>query len=334
MEKIHDEITIKIYRNGGFKDDVYFSTTLSNFQNLQNKQMKELLKRASLKLDCFAIKSDYKLFDFVGNEISEFKDLEFGRIYFLLVERGETFIFPSWEINSYLYLRHVKDYEGNPLKLKVVSQKPRVFTIDKLFSNKEIDQLLSIKQCARWENSTQFSPDGKLYVSSTRNSRSGWMEENCGEIVKIFNEKIESIHKVKGQSEDLQLIHYGVGEHYFRHHDAHPSNHYHYNRLITFLIYLNDVEAGGCTAFPFATDLRDNREPHSIPYSECVGLKICPTRGQIAMFYNLEIPNMMDGNVDFYSAHLGCDVIKGEKYAANKWIWNRPYDWKNNPKFV
>ena len=72
-------------------------------------------------------------------------------------------------------------------------------------------------------------------------------------------------------------------------------------------MYLNDVEAGGQTAFPRA--LSGNG-------SEALVLR--PRKGSAVLFYNL----LEDGNADNLTLHAALPVIKGEKYLANFWIWD------------
>ena len=50
--------------------------------------------------------------------------------------------------------------------------------------------------------------------------------------------------------------------------------------------------------------------------------KVAPARGKLALFYSL-LPN---GELDEYSLHGGCPVKAGRKWAANKWLWNKPFD--------
>jgi prolyl 4-hydroxylase len=53
-----------------------------------------------------------------------------------------------------------------------------------------------------------------------------------------------------------------------------------------------------------------------------LGLKIKPEKGNAILFYNL-LPN---GQFDTLSYHGGCPILKGEKWAANKWIWTNKQD--------
>ena len=70
-------------------------------------------------------------------------------------------------------------------------------------------------------------------------------------------------------------------------------------RLITFMMYLTDVELGGNTIFPY------------------VGLSVKPTRGMALFWFNI------NSNMEVLrpqSLHMGCPVVRGSKWIANKWI--------------
>ena len=80
----------------------------------------------------------------------------------------------------------MKDASGEDLVLKVVSVRPRVFLIENLFSIEKIDELLSVRDCADWQDSVQII-DGEVVINENRTSSSGWMDpEKCGDIVRLI----------------------------------------------------------------------------------------------------------------------------------------------------
>jgi prolyl 4-hydroxylase len=115
----------------------------------------------------------------------------------------------------------------------------------------------------------------------------------------------------------------------------------HKNRLSTVFWYLSDCD-GGHTAFPLAPILRphvsgffpepdaDPNRPFFHPGSpenhlahtlSCeYSLRIPPKVGSAILFYSI-LPN---GLGDQYSQHAACAVKNGTKWAANKWVWNKP----------
>ena len=77
-------------------------------------------------------------------------------------------------------------------------------------------------------------------------------------------------------------------------------------RVLTFFLYLNDVESGGETRFP----LLDN-------------LTVAPKRGRAILWPNVlnESPNEKDDRTD----HEALPVLEGVKYGANAWFHQRDY---------
>lgn len=74
------------------------------------------------------------------------------------------------------------------------------------------------------------------------------------------------------------------------------------DRVVTFLLYLNDDYAGGETEF-LKADLRTKG-----------------SRGDALFFANLK-----DGKPDPASLHRGAPVTRGEKWLLSQWIHNRPF---------
>ena len=80
-------------------------------------------------------------------------------------------------------------------------------------------------------------------------------------------------------------------------------------RILTFYIYLNDVEEGGGTKFPE------------------LNLTVTPRRGRAALWPSVldEDPNKKDPR----TIHEAMPVIRGEKYGANAWIHQRDFKGPN-----
>lgn len=135
----------------------------------------------------------------------------------------------------------------------------------------------------------------------------------------------------EGNHEHLQLLRYEVGQFYQSHNDyidyqvrfdmdavslAADSNPSHFPlsstskvnrppgvRILTFYLYLNDVEEGGETNFPR------------------LGLSVKPKQGRAVLWPSIlhDDPN---GN-DIRSDHQAKPVLKGIKYGANAWLHQR-----------
>ena len=79
----------------------------------------------------------------------------------------------------------------------------------------------------------------------------------------------------------------------------------HISRSINLCMYLNNVPAGGETAFPRWRNAETGE-----------AIKVKPEKGKAMLFY-MTLP---DGNKDDLSQHAGMPVLEGEKYFANLWI--------------
>ena len=111
--------------------------------------------------------------------------------------------------------------------------------------------------------------------------------------------------------EGFQVLHYPKGALSTPHFDflvpSNPANQASIarsgQRKSSLVIYLNDVEDGGETAFP------------------ALGWSILPQRGNAVYF---EYANSR-GQVDHHSLHAGNAVTSGEKWVATKWMRERRF---------
>jgi prolyl 4-hydroxylase len=102
--------------------------------------------------------------------------------------------------------------------------------------------------------------------------------------------------------EPLQVLSYAPGEQYRQHSDALPGVAPSEQRVLTFLVYLNDGYEGGETAFPAAD------------------LKVRARAGDGLLFRNAST----DGTPDPRGVHAGLPVTSGAKLIASRWIRAAP----------
>ncbi len=104
------------------------------------------------------------------------------------------------------------------------------------------------------------------------------------------------------QGEPLQILRYQPGDEYRPHLDALPGEAN--QRILTFLIYLNDDYGGGATSFPqLEIDVRGRM-------------------GDALLFRNADA----NGVPDVRTRHAGCPVTSGVKKIASRWIRVTPLD--------
>jgi prolyl 4-hydroxylase len=102
--------------------------------------------------------------------------------------------------------------------------------------------------------------------------------------------------------EPLWVLHYAPGQQYREHSDALPGVAPAQQRVMTFLVYLNEDYDGGETSFP------------------AVGVKFRGRTGDGLLFRNAA----PDGTPDPLSLHAGLPVTRGVKHLASRWIRATP----------
>jgi prolyl 4-hydroxylase len=98
------------------------------------------------------------------------------------------------------------------------------------------------------------------------------------------------------------VLRYAPGEQYREHSDALPGVAPNQQRVLTFLVYLNEDYEGGETAFP------------------AVGLEVRARTGDGLLFRNAS----PDGTPDPRALHAGLPVTSGAKLIASRWIRAAP----------
>ena len=207
------------------------------------------------------------------------------------------------------------------LELECVSTEPRVFVIKNLFSVFEVDWIIDIAK-PRLAGSQVGGAESGILNSDTRTSTNTWLGRGKNQITETLYMRAADLLQIDEQdlkpnkaAEDIQVVHYSVGQKYDAHHDWGVSG-YPESRYITLLIYLNDMnddESGGETSFPKAK-IADKSDSNKIHH----GFKIHPGKGNAVLFYNL----LSDGNGDDLALHAALPVKKGEKWLANFWVWD------------
>lgn len=206
--------------------------------------------------------------------------------------------------------------------IEVVSRPPEgpwIVILDNAISDEEAQRLIDLGGQLGYERSADVGEerdDGTytLKVYNGRTSTNAWCVDDCYKdpIAQRVMKRIENITGIPDtNSENLQLLRYEHTQYYQEH-----SDYINYQidrptgvRILTFYMYLNDVEEGGGTNFPK------------------LNLTVKPKRGRAVLW-----PSVLDSNPnqkDSRTNHQALPVIKGVKYGANAWIHQRDFKTPN-----
>ena len=209
---------------------------------------------------------------------------------------------------------------------RCLSARPLIFRVSNLLSASECEQIIS-RTSSSLEKS--FVMGGDSSDKTYRSSSSAWLAHLSDPLLqRVLADLAEStslpLRYIQQRSEELQVVRYDSGGEFKMHHDSsafHP-------RLLTLLVYLTDVPAGGGgeTSFPFAAS-SEGQELASVEEAiersgaldEGSQLRVAPRRGDAVLFFN---HLLADGfPVDPAAVHAGLPVREGfEKVVANFWI--------------
>jgi prolyl 4-hydroxylase len=193
--------------------------------------------------------------------------------------------------------------------VNILSTSPWVVTFDNFVSEEEVTALLetnmdSFERSTDTGSANEFGETGRV-LSTRRTSSNSWCRDKCEKHPHVSNlmAKIEEVTGVpRGHYESFQVLQYLEGQRYGEHHDygasdrGLPSG----PRILTFFLYLSDVEEGGSTGFPG------------------LGIDVVPKKGKALLWPSTvsDNPEMKEHRTN----HEAKAVTKGVKYAANSWI--------------
>jgi len=199
---------------------------------------------------------------------------------------------------------------------KVLSRNPWVVVLENFLSIQEADGLVALASSMGFQRSTSTGPvDATGTIDRTigmeRTSQQVWCQGACDNDakIKVVSDRIAYATGIPAENfEHLQMLKYDVGQYYKEHHDfinMQPILAACGSRIMTFFLYLSDVEEGGETAF------------------SRLNLKVVPRKGDALLWVNV-----LEDNFDAQEPmtyHEAMPVIKGVKYAANAWIHPKDY---------
>ncbi|XP_035680978.1 prolyl 4-hydroxylase subunit alpha-3-like [Branchiostoma floridae] len=197
----------------------------------------------------------------------------------------------------------------SPAKMEVLHEtSPEIALYHDVISDQEAAMMreLALKELKR---SPVVDKNGKAFLSNFRVSETGWLHDNTTELISKLSRRVSYITGLNTEypsAESFQVVNYGLGGLYVPHVDYFEEDQVRHmkrpdNRILTFLIYLSEVEAGGATVFPQ------------------INLIVPAVKNAALMFRDMK----RSGDFEPLSMHAGCPVLIGSKWIANKWILDR-----------
>ncbi|GKZ01375.1 hypothetical protein MPSEU_001088400 [Mayamaea pseudoterrestris] len=194
---------------------------------------------------------------------------------------------------------------------------PWILQFDNILSNADCQQFIQLGMQEGFQLSEEILEDRLDGTFTTgpvkeRTSTNAWctsqacMNHDAARNLEHFVANLTGIPS--DNMEHFQIIQYLPGQSYNSHNDyklfmnARPSG----QRILTFLIYLNNVDGGGETRFPAL---------HNIT--------VVPKAGRAILW-----PSVLDANParkDERTLHAALEVTEGFKYAINTWIHMRDF---------
>lgn len=156
------------------------------------------------------------------------------------------------------------------------------------------------------------SDDHTGVQSAGRTGSNCWVPHDSSPVIRSLAERIAGLTGLPlSHAESFQVIHYAEQQEYRPHFDAWRADTERGQRcmqrggqrLVTCLLYLNDVAHGGGTCFPK------------------LGLEVEAIAGDLVLFHNCHAGT---SERHPHSLHGGMPVGAGEKWAANLWFRERP----------
>mmetsp|Transcript_108847 Transcript_108847/g.209146 ORF Transcript_108847/g.209146 Transcript_108847/m.209146 type:complete len:470 (+) Transcript_108847:185-1594(+) len=192
----------------------------------------------------------------------------------------------------------------NPRILMSPPQGPWVLVLDTFLDAISSIALVKTAENAGFKPSTLTVQGEKTARGFRRSSSAHCNTPDCLQhpSVKSLKLKVQELTNIQWENHELQFVSYKPGEYVGDHMDnlAGSVTDAAGQRILTMLIYLNDVEGGGETTFPR------------------LGISVKPKRGAALLF-----PNVLDkdpSQMDERFHHEGLPVQQGVKTAVNLWL--------------
>lgn len=189
---------------------------------------------------------------------------------------------------------------------------PRIFTIANFASPAVCDWLIALSR-PHMKPAMTYDPagGGSHYEASRTNSACHIVLPHSDLVVAFIRSRMANATGLSLRwFEITTFLHYLPGQTFAPHHDYLDDSFpgyvgevaHHGQRILTFLMYLNDDFEGGETEFPLA------------------GIRHKGRKGDALFFWNVH----SDGRLDHQSLHAGLPPTHGEKWLLSQWVRNKP----------
>jgi prolyl 4-hydroxylase len=214
---------------------------------------------------------------------------------------------------SYLfqYENTIVAKDGQVIQVAMRINAPDVVLLDNFMTHEECDAICELSKSTLTKSTVVDDATGDSVNHEHRTSLGTYFSLGQYPLVQKIEARIAELTGTPvPNGEGIQILNYAGGGEYRPHFDYFPDNaggrvHTAHGgqRIITVIMYLNDVKAGGATVLPD------------------INLSIYPKKGSALYFSYF---NSM-GQIDPSTLHGGSPVIEGEKWIATKWIRERAY---------
>jgi len=202
--------------------------------------------------------------------------------------------------------------KGHSVRVLARLAAPDVVVLGNVLSAAECDELIALSK-PKLKRSAIVDPEtGAEEVMALRGSEGTYFLRGENAFVKRIERRLSALLGIPEENgEGVQILHYGIGAEYKPHYDffspEHPGSAKHIERggqrIVTLIIYLNDVESGGATIFPE------------------LDFDVLPRRGGGVYFSYCD----QQGHLDRMTLHGGAPVQRGDKWIATIWYRQRAY---------
>lgn len=196
--------------------------------------------------------------------------------------------------------------------MEVEGLETSVRVIDAYLTAEECGSIINIARPKVRPITIRDSSKSESGTSDYRKGERGWFRFHGNELVTSLERRLSDDFKMPEENgENLQVVHYGVGGYCISHYDFFDPDYSRNDielarggqRILTVLMYLNNVEEGGATFF------------------DKLDIRITPRVGRAVVWRNVNNENKIDRN----TIHIAEPVLKGEKWIMTKFFRERKF---------